>query len=415
MNKSTYLTWNLPLNTTDISQDLLNIDNKNRSNLLAWKGQFSPQFVQALMNKYATEGSKVLDPFVGSGTVLYEAAIKNLEAFGAEINPSAYILSRTYKLINLNISKRQHCIEQLDNYLNSLAFTINIKLIEKIFKYYRNMDNPAIKIMLESLVVLLDTSIEIEYEKLIVTWKKLKKVLLCLPYSAKSINTINCDARNLQLPDDYFDIVITSPPYINVFNYHQQYRKSVELLNWDVLSIAKSEIGSNRKNRSNRFLTVIQYCLDLAQVFMELKRVCKPSGHVIFVVGRESKIRKTKFYNGRLLSHLVQESVGFNLFKRQERVFTNRFGTKIYEDILHFNLPTEVSENSLQRARLVAKEVLEEALKNTFTEDVTEDIKSAINNINNVNPSPIFKKCKEECITYVQSNTSFRQAGCIIS
>lgn len=33
-------------------------------------------------------------------------------------------------------------------------------------------------------------------------------------------------------------LLITSPPYINVFNYHQKYRRSVEALGYDVLAIA---------------------------------------------------------------------------------------------------------------------------------------------------------------------------------
>jgi len=49
----------------------------------------------------------------------------------------------------------------------------------------------------------------------------------------------------------------------------------MEALSWNVLKVAKSEIGSNRKHRSNRFLTVIQFCLDIAQTFNEMVRVLK--------------------------------------------------------------------------------------------------------------------------------------------
>lgn len=45
-----------------------------------------------------------------------------------------------------------------------------------------------------------------------------------------------------------FGLVLTSPPYINVYNYHQQYRASAEALGWDLLEVAKTEIGSNRKH-----------------------------------------------------------------------------------------------------------------------------------------------------------------------
>ena len=66
------------------------------------------------------------------------------------------------------------------------------------------------------------------------------------------------DARRLPIEDDSIEGVITSPPYINVFNYHQNYRRAVELLGWKPLEASRSEIGANRKHRANRFFTVVQ-------------------------------------------------------------------------------------------------------------------------------------------------------------
>ena len=62
-----------------------------------------------------------------------------------------------------------------------------------------------------------------------------------------------------------------------MFNYHQKYRRSVEALDCNILAIARSEIGSNRQNRGNRFLTVIQYCLDPG-LFMNLRVEGKVGG-----------------------------------------------------------------------------------------------------------------------------------------
>ena len=62
------------------------------------------------------------------------------------------------------------------------------------------------------------------------------------------------------------DLVITSPPYINVFNYHQNYRAILEVLGFDLLKVAESEIGQPAKNRANRFRTVVQYTLNFDQI-----------------------------------------------------------------------------------------------------------------------------------------------------
>src|SRR5438128_517596 len=77
-----------PLDTTTIPQERLNIDNKERSNLFPWNGQFSPQLVEALLEAYAPARGFVLDPFLGSGTVLHEAGRRGHPAFGSEVNPA---------------------------------------------------------------------------------------------------------------------------------------------------------------------------------------------------------------------------------------------------------------------------------------------------------------------------------------
>ena len=89
-----------------LSRDVLNIENKVRSNLFPWRGQFSPQLVEAHLGAYASEGSLVLDPFVGSGTVLHECARRAYRALGAEVNPAAAIMARTYEFVAQTPAKR---------------------------------------------------------------------------------------------------------------------------------------------------------------------------------------------------------------------------------------------------------------------------------------------------------------------
>ena len=203
----------------------------------------------------------------------------------------------------------------------------------------------------------------------------------------------NCDARQLPIPDSSVDLVVTSPPYINVFNYHQQYRIPAEALGWDLLTVAKSEIGSNRKHRGNRFLTVIQYCLDITAVLSELSRVCKPSARAIFVVGRESTVRGSRFFNGEIVGRLAAECTSFRLDFRQERAFTNRFGHTIVEDLLHFHCRKTHKHSdlfSVSDARTVAESFLRNAVDEAQGDEVRTDIESAIALLTEVQPSPFF-------------------------
>src|SRR4051812_37280613 len=101
----------IPFDRTSISQECLNIESKQRSNLLPWNGQFSPQLVHILLETYASNYDVVVDPFLGSGTVLVESARLGKAAFGTEINPAAFALAQTYRLINLDTDKRRKVLD----------------------------------------------------------------------------------------------------------------------------------------------------------------------------------------------------------------------------------------------------------------------------------------------------------------
>lgn len=328
---------NIPVNREDIPQNILDIDIRTRTNPFAWNGQFSPQFVEALLEKYSLPEMLVIDPFTGSGTTMYECVRKELAVYGTEINASAFHMAKIYEAANLQQQDRKSLISEIDDLILSLSMSgrdITESLIHEIntnpHSFYSNI--------LSTLVILMDIySNPVSSELLQNKWRILAKIIAGLPYSRKTVRAERCDARFISLNDSSVDMLITSPPYINVFNYHQKYRRSVEALGYDVLNTAKSEIGSNRKNRSNRFLTVIQYCIDMAMVLDETSRVCTNNARMIYVVGRESKVMGCPFCNSRLIYEIGTQIIGLELILRQERRFMNRYGQLIYEDILHFS------------------------------------------------------------------------------
>ncbi len=395
------------LNHSAIPQAKLDISNKTRSNPLRWKGQFSPQLVQALLDAYAATDTVVFDPFLGSGTVLLEAGLSGLTASGTEINPAAVALARIYRFINIPPDLRRAHLNAVSALLEG-EFSSALPLFQYVAGHNgQHQDSKAIKSqlpalaaalgkppqrwLLETLITLLDFyQSDISVTTLFSTWNKIKGLTLTLPFSKNRLSVFHADARRSPLPDASVDLVVTSPPYINVFNYHQQYRASMEALNWNLLDVAKSEIGSNRKHRGNRFLTVIQFCLDISQTFKELIRVCRPNARMIFVVGRESTVRGTAFFNGEIVTEVAHRALGFELALKQERVFRNRFGKDIFEDILHFFAPNNAPDEAfLDIARLAAGDVLAAAYSTACDEEVKNDIKLALEKIDQVYPSPL--------------------------
>jgi 16S rRNA G966 N2-methylase RsmD len=82
--------------------------------LLRYPAKFHPPVVRALLDRYADQGMRLLDPFCGSGTALIEAAVKGLSATGTDIDPLAVFATRV-KAYRHNVpSLRRTCATILD-------------------------------------------------------------------------------------------------------------------------------------------------------------------------------------------------------------------------------------------------------------------------------------------------------------
>ena len=394
-----------------LPQASLNIEGKNRSNIFTWRGQFSPQLVESLLAEYCPPDSVVIDPFAGSGTVLHEAARRSLPAFGFEINPSAWCFSKLYELSAVSQETRREATLELQDQINRefpLALFAEDRELEeeeveeKVIRMSESLSTRA-KIICNALVVLLDIyKNRISGDFVQSRFGSLMSLIRRLPLADRSIKADLQDARALPLPDRSVDFAITSPPYINVFNYHQNYRRSVELLGWDLLRVARSEIGSNRANRANRFCTVVQYCIDMGGALQELARILCSGGRAILILGHQSKVLGTPFFNADIVSRLACESGVFALALRQQRVFKNRYGEPIREDVL--SLRKEGHGNAAvptTLGRSVARDFLHSALQRVPEKNKTLLV-DAIDRIDRIDGTPIFDS---SCYTQYQTRT----------
>ena len=397
--------------TKSIPQALLDIEDKNRSNLFPWRGQFSPQLIECILDAYCLPNSSILDSFMGSGTVLYEAAAKGLNAFGYEINPAAWNFSKLYEFCNMTPDAREGPIRELQGELEK-EFPIvifengQLPLEEMRKKVVRIMGSVRAEAttLCNALVVSLDVfNHNVSNAFIQSKFATLVSLVRSLPYSSHAIRANLQDARALLVPDQSIDFSVTSPPYINVFNYHQNYRKSVEVLGWDLLRVARSEIGSNRANRGNRFCTVVQYCIDMAGAIQELARVLKPNGRAVFVVGHESNVLGTPFYNADIIEQIALRSGMFDVPLRQQRVFTNRFGKPIREDLLNLMRKscTLNKTSAVRLGRSIAREAFSSALQ-AVPEKNRHLLTEAVSRVDEISGTPLFDSY--HCTTNFQAS-----------
>ena len=389
-----------------LDRQRLDVVKKTRSNIFGWRGQFTPEFVEYLLDE-ANEGTGlVIDPFCGSGTVLQECAARNRAAHGFEINPAAYAMSRFFTLSRLSHNARMDLANRVEQLFRATTSAfVDLPLFNPVEDYRGRASNlldlgrevfSRTESKSEMLLALL-TLFEVDgcrlpnlNQAVYTALGRVKRHLLALTDSTATLEASLCDAR---LVHRYVraeaELIVTSPPYINVFNYHQNHRAILELLGFDLLHVAASEMGSNRKNRGNRFRTVIQYALDMEAGLESFALSLKAHGQLVLVVGRESNVRGVAIPNSRLVADIATSLGGFNQEGSFERCFTNRFGASIYEDVLLFRRVN--GQPAPGAARGIARALLEE-LEDDASGEVQDDVRDAITCSEIIEPSPIFSR-----------------------
>lgn len=386
-------------------QEKLDAKAKKRSNLFNWRGQFTPEFVEYILQKFAKEGDFVCDPFSGSGTVLLEAARQDIKAVGFEVNPAAYTMSRFFTFCNRTQEERtQFCQEfkalltpQLNKIKNEALFVLDIDYRTSYTNLLRFASKIKEKITGEDQqIFLLNILFQSEKDKtlllkdsIIKSYNYLENALLQLPYTQYPIEAFLEDAKSTGLMyERKVDLIVTSPPYINVFNYHQNYRAIIEEFDFDILKVAHSEFGSNRKNRGNRFKTVIQYCIDMEVALKSFWSALNETGKIVLILGRESNVRGTAFYNGQLIMEILKISKGFTKIQTMERAFINKFGVHIKEDIIVAYKSSTDLNDEMEGRNIAVKHLKRNLMK--ANPEIKLDIADAIENCESVLPSPLF-------------------------
>jgi hypothetical protein len=383
-----------------LDQSSLDISVRSKVSRLPWRGQFAPELIKYLMETVCPDSRSFLDPFCGSGTVLFEAACRGYSSNGYEVNPAAWHLASLAIFARLPTEQKRAAL----NLVRSLR--ANAALFAALFKAGLFAPTSAAPAILDSISGLADDDFSRRLIAAIILLgmrdgtevtpatisQGCHAVLQVLNEFTNSAATVDCrlsDARDIPIGSEAVDAIITSPPYINVFNYHQNYRAAVEYLGWRPLEAARSEIGANRKHRANRFFTVVQYCLDMSQCLDEMARALRPGALLVIVLGRTSNVLGTSFQNGGILSKLLALSNSFGSVQSAERVFTNRFGERIFEDIL-ITRRERASQTVLDDAREIGLISLLSA-RHSVPEKNRRALDEAISRVNEVSPSPLLK------------------------
>jgi len=339
-------------------------------NFHPFPGKFIPQIPNLFIRQLSREKDTVFDPFCGSGTTLVEAKLLGRHSVGVDIHPLGVFMSkvktkkiaeeelnRIPALLNL-IEKRvdrfyaQHYKEStllgyMDNELSKENFSYIIPEFPNRDHWFQSHVLHELSIIKTSIiqqvinkdfrdfVLLAFSSIivpvsnqdsETRYaaiEKDIPpkhTFSLFKNKLLDMSERMKRFNieASNCrtevyfeDCREINfLPENSVDLIVTSPPYPNTYDYYLYHKLRMFWLEMDWERAKFNEIGSRLKHSSQKE-NIESYIKDMTKCFERFGCILKPEKPFIIVVG-DSVIRK-KFLKADEIIGELAEKTGFKV------------------------------------------------------------------------------------------------------
>lgn len=317
--------------------------------LHSYPAMMIPQVAARLIKENLKDGDVILDPFCGSGTVLVESMLIGKESFGIDINPLTKLIAESkttlYDIDELNkaYSKLLQRIETSEPVEPPKFFNIDFwfkpKAIEELarirnaIKSAHNKFKPFFLTCFSETVrkssnvrqggfklhrISEDDFRDYNPEPIAIFKKHVEK---CIPKIAEFHNVLDNSPKpailledtrkKTSVPDDYIDLIVTSPPYGDsrtTVAYGQFSRLSLKWLGFDekiVNVIDKMLLGGMKADNSWRVITptlneyvtkieqkdaqrandVLSFYVDLDKCFVEISRVTRKGARICMVVG----------------------------------------------------------------------------------------------------------------------------------
>lgn len=234
--------------------------NEYTHNYFKYPCKFIPEIPRWAIKKYSTENDWIFDPFAGSGTSVLEANLLNRNAYYTEIDEVAKLLILT-KTTPLGESSQKCALEFLENIQTPLEEAKNhipqinnlehwfdweaVSALSNIKAHIDTVDNSELKnfllICFASIIKKVSNADSVSPKPYVSTKVKkqkfnayvefidtTKKYLNNMQAYANLKTTSKCvlvdgDALNFTLPQKV-TLAVTSPPYINAFDYARTMR-----------------------------------------------------------------------------------------------------------------------------------------------------------------------------------------------
>jgi DNA modification methylase len=370
-------------NLKDLGADWSFVDEQTKENLHSihpYPARFIPQIPRKALNLWAPKGGVILDPFAGVGTTLLESQLSGRKSIGIDSNPVAALVSqvKTFPYTDLDLEYMQELVLNIENCLPKAKLRQDLvpdderflswfdsPVIDSVYKIKGlalNESEPYKSFMLTALSAIIvrvsrqdsdtrysrieKTSLSsADVEKIYI--RRLRQSVQALanvhPKPKADSTFIHGDARiKSPIRKSSVDLIITSPPYLNAYDYHKYHRQRIHVIDGDPVYARTTEIGGHDrftrpKADPETFFSDLESCL------VEWERVLKAEGKAFILIGDAIVHGKSVMVADEMIR--IAEAVGFELEWRAIRpVATSRksFNSGARMDQEHMLLLTKV-------------------------------------------------------------------------
>ena len=292
-------------------------------NIHPYPAKFIPQIPHHFIGEYSNVGDCVLDPFCGSGTTLVEAALAKRNSIGVDVNPIATLVSRakTTLLDGNEMEYAESIITQIRECWNGPDTTKQLPDFDNRDHWFKREVGSEIAVILDLIqgsanlkvqdflkaivsAIVVSVSNQCSDTRYAAIDKNIKPGDVIELYAQKALDAfaglkefvkmaestvtldIHCrDSRDLSIIDtNSVDLVVTSPPYPNVYDYYLYHKQRMNCLGMDYHPVKDNEIGSRLRYSSYKE-DISTFHDDMFECLAELHRVVKPEKTVVVVIG----------------------------------------------------------------------------------------------------------------------------------
>lgn len=326
--------------------------------LCSYLGAFPPSLASYFIKYFTDENDLVFDPFSGRGTTILESRLLNRNSFGSDLNPIALALSKakSHSLKKEDIILRIDELESNYDYALCLpeaqAETDEIHLIfhqgtiaqlcylkNELLTSSNEIDQFLVGAILGimhggvrkdgtsgylSISMPNTFSMSPDYVRRFVQTKELKRInrnvfeilkekvervfrkhispqkeSFVIEFDAKEISK----SKELKSYQGKVDLLLTSPPYLGIVNYAKQNWIRSWFLNSDPIGVSK---------KLDDDLNINQWVQFSRKALTEFKKMLKPNGVAVFVIGDVAKSKNSIIPLARDFALMIKEN---KLFK----------------------------------------------------------------------------------------------------